>query len=193
MSSLKKGLRFSWYSKFLTNYCPKIKGFTKWFTSLQKGLRKCTREVYEMNKRKLAEELGVSRVTLNKRLEKFGQSRVKVDETNYNQLLALLKSEITKENVVLSTSSNFSYKDGDSNEHKQYNDLVDMYEYNFSMVQQLKERMVKDDPAKLITYAEWISKHEKQMCKIIEIMNKIKLPKPKKKSNAELMKEAMSK
>lgn len=144
-----------------------------------------------MNKKKLAKELGISRVTLNKKLEKLGKKNVKVDKTNYEQMLKLLKSEVSTGSISLATNTSFIYKDGDSNEHKQYNDLVDMYDYNLSMVQGLKERMAKDDPSKLYSYADWISKHEKQMCKIIELMNKIKVPETRKKSNAEVMMEMM--
>lgn len=159
------------------------------------------------NKTNLAKELEITRVTLDRKLEKLGKKGVKVDKTNYNQLLKELKKGRNTEGVVkaaeevfeivefvdLSIKSGMSYKDGDSNEHKQYNDLIDMYEYNYAMITMLKREAANggNEKRSMYFYADRIFYHEKQVCKIIETMSRINLPKPKAKTNAELIAELM--
>lgn len=145
------------------------------------------------NKSNLALELGVSRATLDKRLRKIGRGGLRIDESNYSDILKMLKTgKITGLDVEVkkSVSEHLINVDGNRNEHKQYNDLVELYEFNLAMIKLFRERLPAcKNPLDAIVLTDQIKKHEVQLHRNLDLMNKIELPEALKKSSKDKLLE----
>jgi hypothetical protein len=152
-----------------------------------------TNDVFIKNKSNLATELDISRATLDKRLRTIGRGGLKIDDSNYDDIKTMLQTgkvpsldiEIKKK-----ATKKLSLTEGDRNEHKQYNDLVELYEYNLAMIQLFKDRLPAcKNPMDAVMITDQIKKHEIQLHKNLDLMNKIELPETPKKSDKDLLLE----